>query len=773
MVRRAVLLLALAFMASPPPVMAQDSRSSSPPTGSLGGRAVDGETHMPLANVRVSAPGSNFGSLTDEEGGFTLEGVPVGTYSIRFELIGYATTVRTDVVVKSGRITFVNAELPTEAVTLEGVVVHADRYFKAPADGATSSISFDAEEIRRAPGSAGDVSRILMGLPSIAKVDDLSNGLIVRGGSPMENGFYVDNIEIPNINHFPAQGSSAGPIGLLNVDMIESVEFQAGGFSAAYGDRLSSIMDVRLREGNRVEQDVQLDLSFAGFGGVAEGPLNEGKGSWVFSARRSYLDLIVDAIGTGTEIVPQYSDYQGKLAYDIGGNHHLTALGLVGDDHIRFDRAAAVDNDDIVYGGNDISEVTGGVNWRALWSGRLFSNTSLAFVRTSFEEDFHEVTSQSQLTHKNSVERTLSLRNVNHATLGSGVRLRFGIEAKWVSADFDNRFFEYTDAHGDPVPPLTMNEDISAEKFAGFASLSLRPIPRLTATLGVRGEHFSYTDREKLSPRLALSYDLGPGTRLNLSGGVYRQTMPLILLAQHESNRDLKDPKAIHYVAGVEHLLTEDTRLTLEAYRKDYRHFPVDPAQPELFLVDELYYRYGFFFNHGELTDAGEARSHGVEATVQKKLASGVYGLASGSYFRTKYRNDEGDWTDRVFDNRWLASVEGGYKPNSRWEFSVRWIYAGGAPYTPLDLEASAAIDRDVLDRDRINAERYPDYHSLNVRFDRRFHFRGSNLTWYVSVWNAYGRENVSSYYWNANADEVETVTGWGTLPIFGLEYEF
>ena len=158
---------------------------------------------------------------------------------------------------------------------------------------------------------------------------------------------------------------------------------------------------------------------------------------------------------------------------------------------------------------------------------------------------------------------------------------------------------------------------------------------------------------------------------------------------------------------------------------------------------------------------------------IQKKLAQNFYGLASASYFKSEYRDAGGNWKERVFDNRYIMSLEGGYKPNTKWEFSLRWIFAGGPPYTPLDIEASRAINRAVLDDRRINDARYPDYHSLNIRFDRRLHFSGSNLVFYLSVWNAYNRKNVASYFWNEMEQKQDIVYQWSLLPIMGFEYEF
>jgi len=634
-------------------------------------------------------------------------------------------------------------------------------------------IGFSAEEIRRAPGSAGDVSRILMSLPSVAKVNDQSNSLIVRGGSPIENCFYIDNIEIPNINHYPTQGASGGPIGMVNVDFIQDVNFYTGGFSSVYGDKLSSIMDMTFREGNREEFDAQLDLNFAGFGGVAEGPLFNGKASWLFSARRSFLDLLVKAFSVGTTTAPRYGDYQGKLVYDVNPNHKLIALGIWGDDFISSDRDVAIENDMIVFGRQDINENTTGLNWRALWNKSFYSNTAVSYTFTKYKEDYYETSSSIHLSRNRSLEQNFKFRNINHLRLNNTNSLEFGIDAKHLISDFDNFFVEYTDALGDTTPPFVFDTKISASKAGVFLNYNVKPLKRITTTLGVRADYSSYSKNSTISPRFAFSYQLSNRISLNGSTGLFSQSLPLLLLVQNAKNKNLKDPQAVHYILGIDHLLSESTKLTVEIYQKDYSNFPIDPSQPSLFLIDELFYRYGFFFNHAEIVDNGKACSRGVELTLQKKLALDFYGLVSFSYFRTRYRGGDGLWRNRVFDNQYVFSAEGGYKPNNKWEFSCRWIIAGGVPYTPFDLEASRVINREVQDENRINQARYPAYHSLNLRFDRRFHFSRSNLVFYFSVWNAYNHKNIATYFWNENEQKQDVIYQWTMLPIFGLEYEF
>lgn len=760
----------------PTPSWAQSQEESQERVGTIRGQVVDGESLMPMAGVAVTARSPHQAShptvVSGNDGRFILADVGVGTYTISASFMGFATSHVADVVVRSSRITFVEIALNPAPIEMEGIVVTGG-YFSTEKEEATSRTSYSGEEIRRAPGSAGDVSRIFMTLPSVAKVSDDSNGLAVRGGSPSENAFFVDNIEIPNINHFPSHGSSSGPIGLLNTDLIQNATFHTGGFASRYGNRLSSVMDIELRDGNREEFDAQLDINFAGFGAVAEGPLGRGKGSYLASFRRSFLDLLVDAIGTETDVAPRYSDATVKLAWDLSDRHRLVTLGVLGLDDIAATQTAAVENDRIVYGDQKTQEGAVGMDWRALWSDGVLSNTTLSYMTTGYEEDLWETSSDIKLIRKDSREGALTLRNTNRVRLGRDASLRLGMEAKTLVADYNQTMSEYTGALGQTVPELVMDDRVTTVRAAVFASLVTKPLPRVTATLGLRSDYFDYTGDWSLSPRAALSLRATDRTSLNLSGGIFRQSLPLVLLAQQDANRDLPEPWAVHVVGGVEHFFSDDTRMTLEGYWKDYRDFPVDPAEPGLFVVDELVYRYGFFFNHDQLVSEGRARARGVEFLLQKKLAQGFYGLAAASYSKTEYEAGEGVWRDRVYDNRWTASLEGGYKPSNKWEFSLRWIYAGGPPYTPLDLEASAAEGRDVLDGSRINEARYPDYHSLNLRFDRRFHFQGSNLVWYVSVWNAYNRKNVASYTWNGVSGEVDTTYQWGMLPIFGLEWEF
>jgi len=743
-------------------------------TGNLVGRITDLSTKSPIPNVSIIIEDLEEGIYANEKGQYYFSQLPVGSYSVAFQIIGFQTQIKTDIIIKSNRTTYLNAALKRVALNIEGIKVKK-KYFAETEDQNTSVVNFSNEEVRRAPGSAGDVSRILMSLPSVAKVDDQSNDLVIRGGSPIENTFYIDNIEIPNINHFPTQGASGGPIGMINVELLQDVNFYTGGFSSLYGDKLSSIMELSFREGNRREFDGQLDLNFAGFGGVFEGPLFSERGSWIISVRRSYLDFLVDKIDVGTSVAPVYGDIQSKFVYDLNNNHQLSFINVYGDDQSEADSEVATENDMLNYGNFNVYQSTAGLNWRAIWSNRSYSNTSLSFMTTRYKIDSWEIGSDRHILRNRTADLAITLRNVNHYRFSENYSLDFGIEGKYLDSSYDNYYAEYINPF-DPdqiIPAVSIDDEINSEKLGTFLSLKLDPSNKLSCILGFRVDHFTYNKNTVFSPRFSASYTLNEKTRLNCSGGVFYQSVPLILLSQNEKFKELKEPRATHYILGLEHFITPDTRFTLEVYRKDYANFPQDPDQPEAFIIDEIYYQSGYIMNHEELIGDGKARSEGIEVMIQKKLASDFYGLASCSYFKTRYEDMNGKWRDRIFDNQIVASIEGGFKPNHLWEFSCRWLYAGGVPYTPFDEDLSTQLNQGIYDNSRLNAVRYPDYHSLNVRFDRRFHFSGSNLVFYLSVWNAYAQKNIASYYWNQAENKKDVIYQWTMLPIFGIEFEF
>ena len=304
-------------------------------TGEVNGKVIDRSNQQPLQDVSVSVLKNTIvlgGAVSDEKGFFKIDEIPVGEYSIRFSLVGFNPLFIDNIVVNSGAPADVLAEL--EIVSTELIEITEER-FRNPNDISNSFKNLNYEEIRRSPGGFEDIGRVVQTLPGVSFVNDGRNDLIVRGGSPSENLFLVDNSVVPNINHFGSQGSTGGPISIINLELLREINFVTGGFSAKYGDKLSSILELKLREGSREKFLSDINLSATGFGAVFEGPIgSEKKGSWIFSARRSYLDLIFNASGFG--FVPAYSSAQIKAVYDFNDKNSLTVNAYGNLDNVKF-----------------------------------------------------------------------------------------------------------------------------------------------------------------------------------------------------------------------------------------------------------------------------------------------------------------------------------------------------------------------------------------------------------------------------------------------------
>ena len=755
----------------PSALFSRQANASRPPAGTIKGRVIDLELKSPVPQALVRIKGTARETLSDAQGGFEFLDLPAGSYILEVSCPHYLALDKADIIVKSARATQVEVELALEGFGREEkeVTVTAGYFAQAGAEP-PSATGFSYEEMRRAAGAAGDVSRVVGALPSVAQTNDMVNGLVVRGGSPAENAFFIDNIEVPNINHYPVLGSTAGAIGLLNIDFIRDVTFSAGAFAPQFGDRLSSVMDISFREPDLEALDFQLELSMMGAGVVAEGPIARGRSGWMFSARRSYIDLLIDLMGQGVPV--HWSDFQGKATFDLSPKHRLTFLGLAGVDDSGTRKEDALKDGESFYGGLDTVESTAGLNWRAIWGERGYSNTSLAFSSSRYKDTAWRTESEILAREGDSRERAVSLRNVNSFRLSPSTRILFGVEAKRLTADSGMFLAEAHDVLGNLVPSSDRHGLATADRLAAFSQVSWNPVRGLTFNLGFRLDHSFSLRRTGFSPRVSVAVEPKPGTTLQAAAGIYVQPLPLALIVQKEAFKGLADPRARHYVLGVRQLLSPSVQLTIEGYLKEYSRFPLDPEQPSLFIFDELFYS-GTLAPHETLVDAGRARSYGLELTLQKKLSGRIYGLVSAAWFRTRYSDLTGTWRDRVYDNRWLVSAEGGWRAGGGWEFGLKFVSAGGAPYTPFDLVASRAFNSGFFDGARINAARLPAYLALNLRADKRFNFRASNLILSLSLWNVSNRKNVTAYTWNTVRLKPVEVLGWGILPVLGVEFEF
>ncbi len=741
---------------------------ASTPEGTITGAVFEAGTNSSIPGSHIQIIELEKGTTSNSEGYFRFENVPAGVYTVRASFVGFRTRVFTDIVVHANRVSNLEIEL-RESIFEGDEVMVTGGYFYHNESQPVSHVSMNAEEIRRSPGSGQELSRVIMAFPGVASKGEMSQDLLVRGGSPRENAFYIDNIFIPTVQHFEqSDGSSNGPTGLVNTDLVEQLSFSAGGFSAAYGERMSSVADIRYRDGNRERLQGNVNMNMAGFGGSLEFPFAGGKGSWLVSARRSYLDLIADAVNSRG--APRYGDIQIKGVYDPDRNNRITLLQVYGTSILSTTADEGREDGWLSYPQMENRQQTTGINWRSFQGESITVNTSLSYsgmsrelVTRYVEDDRLDVRIQNRHEY-------IILRNVTGWRASDRHRFEFGGDATYTSGNFDYYYSSFLNEAGVERPEI--HRTLDKRQFTGelFGSYDFRPVESLSITTGGRFGYNTINRQFTFSPRMSIYWEVSDRVAMTAAAGIYRQSMPLFLRSQQPEFDELSDPQVTHLIAGIDYLLGEVARFSVEVYDKKYRDMPLQPAGysdgPPSYVFDTQTF-------YDDLTDQGKGFARGVDVMLQRKITEGFYGTVSFSWFRSRYRDFEGNWRNRDYDVKTLFSVIGGYRPNDNWEFSARWSYVGDRPYTPLDQATSAETGQTILDLIRFNSEHLPAFHSLYLRFDRRFFFNRWTLVTFMELWNSYNRSNVTEVYWNRNENRVSEINQFDLLPVGGFIIEF
>lgn len=737
------------------------------PAGSLHGHIHDAATNEPLIGANVVVLGTAFGASGDLNGEFTIRNLPVGSYRVQASAIGYATLLKTDIVVASGRQNQLDFALQPSSVQVAAVVIEAD-YFTKNSDEPVSSQSLSYEEIRRAPGGQEDVVRVVSNLPGVVQVSAGRNDLIVRGGAPSENLSVLDDLEIPNINHFGTQGATGGPLSFINLDFVRDVTFSTGGFGARYGDKLSSVMNISLREGRDDRLGGKATISATQFGLNVEGPISE-SGTFLFSARRSYLDLLFRAAGFG--FVPEYWDFLGKATWRLDSRNSLSVLAVGALDDIRFFN----DTEDQRYTnsrilGNAQNQYASNISWRHVMEKGFLS---VALGRSFVRYDYLQADSlQRPIFTSLSDESVTSLRADGVFLPARSVELSFGVQGKRLLAKGS------LESGTNPFIPSSVAYDAHwnavALKGSAYAQVALRVIPRLTATAGARLDSFDAIDESlAIAPRASLSFAATPSTTLTVSGGTYYQAPSLIWVVSNPANESIRHIRVSQVVFSVEQLLRQDTKLRIEVYEKRYNRYPASKTRPWLLLsnsgagyggAEDGFSAFGF----DPLASAGSGLARGVELLLQKRFSDiPAYGIFSFTYGRTDFTALDGVERPGSFDQRLILNLSCGYMFDRRWEAGLRFRFGTGAPFTPY-------LPTGQLDVTRYNGERMPVFHTLDLRVDRRWDFAAWNLIAYIDVQNVYNRKNIQGYRWDSRTmAQVSSTGSIGILPTIGISAEF
>ncbi|NTW31689.1 MAG: TonB-dependent receptor [Bacteroidetes bacterium] len=754
-------------------------------TGVVKGNVKDKETQEALIGASVIVDGTIMGSTTDKDGNFKIENIPVGSYNIKTSYIGYKQSIQYNIIVTSGNYRFVNFEIESQEQTLKAVNISIDKNKTAViADLITplSVQSLTTTEIQSNPGGNFDISKVVQALPGVASATSGSTGprndIIIRGGAPNENVYYLDGIEIPQINHFATQGSSGGAAGILNVSFIEDVKLSSSAFDARYDNALSSVFQIKQRQGNQDKFSGNFRLSGTETAITCEGPLTK-KTNFLASVRRSYLQVLFKLLDL--PIRPNYWDFQYKVTHKINSKTTLTIIGVGAIDEFSFasTKKSTPDNEYILRSTPFINQWNytngfalkrlinkGYMNFSA--SRNMFNNQIDKFEdRKNYDENFRQLKFNSQ-------EIENRFRFDYHKFLNHW-KYSIGASAQYVkfNADVFNKITnDVTDSVGNIILPGIKIKYYTAFdffKFGLFGQVSKHFYnEKLGVSFGVRSDMNSFTDNgfnpiNTLSPRVSLSYQLTNKFQISSSVGSYFKLPVYTSLGYRDSSNTLKNKnvkyiKSIHYVAGFQYLFSDDLRFTLEGFYKDYRNYPVSDLSG--ISIANLGSDFAPVGNE-KINSIGKGRAYGFELYSQKKLTKKVFAVVSYTFVRSEFAGKNNKLIPSSWDNKHLLSMLFGYKFNRNWEMGLKYRFAGGSPYTPYDLAASqlnyVSLGTGIPDYSQLNNIRLKPFNQLDLRIDKKVNFKNKTLELFIDIQNVLLAKNQTAptYNFKRNADNT------------------
>ena len=720
--------------------------------GSVKGRVFDIKNNEPVIYATVQIGETTKGTTTDAEGNFNIENVEPGFYKIRVSAIGFKTYFSESFRITKATGATLLVPLEEDNINLEEIVVRPT-FFQKREESPVSLRTIGIDEIEKNPGGNRDISKVIQSYPGVASTPTFRNDIIVRGGGPNENKFYIDGVEIPNLNHFATQGASGGPVGIINVDFIREVNFYSGAFPASRGNAMSSVLEFNQREANE-------KVKFRGTFGASdlavavEGPLSK-KTSFLASVRRSYLQLLFKVIGL--PFLPTYNDFQFKVKTKINPKTELSLIGLGAFDQFKLNtNANETEEQRYILGflpvNNQWNYTLGAVlkhfnpngNDTYVLSQNKLNNTAIKYQDNIEQPQFLNL-------DYNSTEMESKFRYEHNYRSASDFKLNYGIDLQYAS--YFNSTYKKSFVGNNPFT-IDYQSSLDFAKYAVFGQVTHNFFAkRLDVSLGLRADGSSYSDAmsnpiNQLSPRLSASYKLTPGTSLNFNLGRFAQLPSYTTLGYRNFNGALVNKinglnyiHVNHLVAGIEFRPSNNSQVTVEGFYKRYSDYPFS-TKDSVSLASKGA-DYGVYGDE-EVLSISKGNAYGLEILGRVKEYKGINAVITYTFVRSEFTDKNGEFIPSSWDNRHLLTVTATRTFKKNWDMGLKWRYIGGAPYTPWDMQQSAiktawdAQGIGYLDYSKFNKERLNAFHQLDLRVDKSWYFNKWSLMLYFDIQNAY-----------------------------------
>jgi len=742
--KNSIVLVTILFL--PALAMLSEAQSGG---GYIQGTVIDAQTDEPLAYASVGITGTKEGAQTDTAGVFVIGPIAPGQYTLKVSYVGYENLMARKITVIANETTMLTLPLQPVQDMLEAVMVRAAP-FKLGLDIPPMLHNLAPAEIQRNPGSDNDISKVIRALPGVTTLSAFRNDLIIRGGAPNENRFFLDDVEIPVINHLATQGASGGAYSMINANQLREVDYMSSNFPTNRGNALSSVFNFMLKDGNRDSLGVTAWLGGTEAGLELEGPMGS-KTSYVFSARRSYRQYILGLLNFA--FLPVYNDAMAKVKIQLNNKSSLTLLGIgaidnfilnedVGNNEIQrylLDNLPTSDQSNYTIGAV-YRHYTQNTSWTVVGSRSVLRNGAVKYYQNDPSN------SDNLLLNYTSTEYSNRAR-VEYAFSTEHFKISAGAGAEDISGSYDvfNKIYnEYGPVNVDYV------SDIRFQQYSFFAQINKGWWnDRLALTIGGRADGNNYNQQmenplEHLTGTLNLSIGISDRTSLNLGAANYFQLPPMMTLSYNNSgsldNQDVAQYiQSRHYTAGIKWESSFASRLIVEGFLKTYPGYMLS-LRDSLSLAHQPV-DFGVFGNY-PVNFSSAGRAYGMEVFYQQRMFKGFYGMLAYTLSWSEYKDKDGMYVPSTWDARHIVSFTLGKRFNAKWEAGVNWRMQSQLPYTPFNTELSSyrsiwdVNNQGIRDNALLNTARGKSTNIINMRVDRIYKFPKWTLNVYLDLEN-------------------------------------
>lgn len=760
------------------------------------GRVTDKESKTPLqgANIVLLDVEPLTGTITDNNGNFRLNKVALGRQSIQVSYIGYKPAVFQSILVNSVKEIVLEVELEESVVMGSAVVITAQARKDETRNqmAVVSARSFSVEETEKYAGSRGDVARMAMNYAGVSSANDQRNDIIIRGNSPSGLLWRLEDIDIPNPNHFAEGGTTGGPVGMLNNNLLENSDFFTGAFPAEYGNALSGVFDLNMRNGNNQKHEQLFQVGFNGFEVGAEGPFSKKHdASYLANFRYSTLQLMDGLIDMGTTGVPKYQDVSFKFNFPVNKGR-ITVFGLGGNSEIAMlDSKNGNEQDLYSDEGQDL------VNRSKMGA------SGISYTRFMNEHTYYKLTFSGIYQDGGTTIDTLDVTNTPHPFIAHNYAEYRASLSGFIHRKFNSRFsgragFAVDRMGFDLLSKVYDNESgellplIESKRGLGDGVTLYQPYVQATFHVNdkisfVPGMHFSYFDlnnEASVEPRLGINWQLNNKQKLSLGYGLHSRSQTLSTYyygtqldngSLIETNKELGFTKSNQFVMGYSNSITANTRIKAEVYYQSLYNVPVEQRNTTFSMLNT---GAGWGVSaQDSLVNEGSGKNYGVELTAERFFSKNIYYLATVSLFESKYNGSDGVERNTAFNGNYVVNVLFGkeFTINSKSALNIdfKLTYAGGKRYTPIDLEASQAAGTTKYDDSQAFSQQFDPFFKADIKFGYRLNLRKVSQEWVFYIENFTNHNNVLMQTYSRSKNEVNNVNQLGFFPMMQYRIHF